>query len=129
VFLFSLFSGKFLIENCISNYFRSLYNTRTTIHRNLCISLLISQALFLFGIDRTEFCSICTLIAIGLHYWFTASFAWMLLEGYQLYLMLIKVFEANRTRMLYYYAIGYLAPALIVLITYALKSNDYGTDK
>ena len=33
---------------------RSLWNTRTTIHRNLCISLLVAELLFLLGVERTE---------------------------------------------------------------------------
>ncbi|VDL66790.1 unnamed protein product [Nippostrongylus brasiliensis] len=36
----------------------------------------------------------------------------MLLEGYQLYLMLIQVFESNKTRLLLYYKFSYGFPAL-----------------
>jgi hypothetical protein len=75
----------------IFTVFRSLYNARTTIHRNLCICLLMGELLFLFGIDLTESETACRMVAVLLHYFFICSFAWMFLEGYQLYLMLIKV--------------------------------------
>ena len=42
-----------------------------------------------------------------LHYLFLAAFAWMCLEGVQLYMMLIEVFEAERSRLKYYYIAAY----------------------
>ena len=50
---------------------------------------------------------LCSVIAGFLHYFFLASFAWMCLEGVQLYVMLIEVFEAERSRVAWYYAAGY----------------------
>uniref|UniRef100_A0A1I7SCZ5 EGF-like domain-containing protein n=1 Tax=Bursaphelenchus xylophilus TaxID=6326 RepID=A0A1I7SCZ5_BURXY len=110
----------------IFTIFRSLYNSRTTIHRNLCLSLLMAEIFFLFGIEETEPAILCSGVAIALHYFFLCAFAWMLLEGYQLYLMLIKVFDA-RSRTLWYYCCGYLIPAIIVLLSVLVAAENYGT--
>ena len=50
---------------------------------------------------------LCSVVAGVLHYFFLASFAWMSLEGVQLYVMLVEVFEAERSRKLWYYLAGY----------------------
>jgi hypothetical protein len=42
-----------------------------------------------------------------LHYFFLAAFMWMLIEGVQLYVMLVEVFEAERSRVKYYYLVSY----------------------
>lgn len=77
---------------CLKNhFFSSLYNARNTIHRNLCLSLLIAELIFVIGIDRVQIQGACRAIAILLHYFFLSAFCWMLLEGYQLYRMLIQV--------------------------------------
>ncbi len=70
---------------------------------------------------------LCTLIAVALHYLFLASFAWMCLEGVQLYVMLIEVFEVEKSRVRLYYLAAYGVPALIVCISAAVNHRGYGT--
>ena len=36
----------------------------------------------------------CTIVAILLHYFFTAVFTWMMCEGIMIYLLLVKVFSS-----------------------------------
>lgn len=50
---------------------------------------------------------LCAVIAGLLHFFFLAAFAWMCLEGIQLYVMLIEVFEAEKSRVKWYYLFGY----------------------
>ncbi|XP_075914070.1 adhesion G protein-coupled receptor L3-like [Petromyzon marinus] len=52
----------------------------------------------------------------------------MLLEGVQLYVMLVQVFESSRSRRPYFYAIGYGVPAIIVTATAASRHHGYGTE-
>uniref|UniRef100_A0AC34F4U0 Uncharacterized protein n=1 Tax=Panagrolaimus sp. ES5 TaxID=591445 RepID=A0AC34F4U0_9BILA len=111
----------------IFTLFRSLYTVRHAIHRNLCLCLLVANLLFVIGIDRAGNLSACRGVAIALHYFFLASFCWMLLEGYQLYMMLIQVFEPNRSRFYLYYLIGYALPAVIVAISAGVSWQNYGT--
>ena len=47
------------------------------------------------------------MVAIVLHYLFLTSFMWMLLEGVQLYIMLVEVFEAEKSKTIWYYVAGY----------------------
>ena len=55
-----------------------LKSERTTIHRNLCLSLLLAELLLVTGLDATENATLCGLIAGFLHYLFLATFGWML---------------------------------------------------
>lgn len=72
---------------------------------------------------------VCSIIAGILHFCFLAAFAWMCLEGVQLYLMLVDVFESEFSRRKYYYIAGYLTPALVVGISAAIDYRSYGTQR
>uniref|UniRef100_A0A8C9SRF4 Adhesion G protein-coupled receptor L2 n=1 Tax=Scleropages formosus TaxID=113540 RepID=A0A8C9SRF4_SCLFO len=110
-------------------FFRGLQSDRNTIHKNLCINLFIAELIFLIGIDMTELKIGCSIIAGILHFFFLAAFAWMCLEGVQLYLMLVEVFESEYSRKKYYYISGYLVPAIVVGISAAVDYRSYGTKK
>lgn len=66
-------------------------------------------------------------MAAVLHYLFLSVFTWTCLEGVQLYIMLIEVFEAERSRTRYFYLVGYGIPALVVGISLAVDYTGYGT--
>ncbi|XP_077439717.1 adhesion G protein-coupled receptor L2 isoform X21 [Vanacampus margaritifer] len=110
-------------------FFRGLQSDRNTIHKNLCINLFLAELIFLIGIDMTEPRIGCAIIAGILHFFFLASFSWMCLEGVQLYLMLVEVFESEYSRKKYYYASGYLFPAIVVGVSAAIDYGSYGTEK
>ncbi|XP_071853832.1 latrophilin-like protein 1 isoform X2 [Apostichopus japonicus] len=107
--------------------FRELRNIRTSIHRNLCFSLLVAELLFLCGVNLTHLKLVCTLVAVLLHYFFLSAFAWMCLEGVQLYVMLVHVFHTNN-KILPYYIIGYGIPAIIVGVAAGANPSGYGTE-
>lgn len=71
----------------------------------------------------------CAIIAGILHFFFLASFSWMCLEGVQLYLMLVEVFESEYSRKKYYYVSGYLFPAIVVGVSAAIDYGSYGKGK
>ena len=95
--------------------FKSAKNDRSTINANLCLCLFLAEFTFLFGIGQTGFPSLCSVIAATLHYLFLASFFWMLIAGFQIYVLLVEVFEPDGSRFVQYYLLGYIAPLLIVL--------------
>uniref|UniRef100_A0A674PQK0 Adhesion G protein-coupled receptor L3 n=1 Tax=Takifugu rubripes TaxID=31033 RepID=A0A674PQK0_TAKRU len=106
-------------------FFRGLQSDRNTIHKNLCISLFIAESLFLVGINRIA----CAVFAALLHFFFLAAFTWMFLEGVQLYIMLVEVFESEHSRTKYFYLAGYGVPAVIVAVSAAVDYRSYGTDR
>ncbi|XP_032551811.1 adhesion G protein-coupled receptor L2 isoform X14 [Chiroxiphia lanceolata] len=110
-------------------FFRGLQSDRNTIHKNLCINLFIAEFIFLIGIDKTEYKIACPIFAGLLHFFFLAAFAWMCLEGVQLYLMLVEVFESEYSRKKYYYVAGYFFPATVVGVSAAIDYKSYGTEK
>uniref|UniRef100_A0AAQ5Y3E2 Adhesion G protein-coupled receptor L3 n=1 Tax=Amphiprion ocellaris TaxID=80972 RepID=A0AAQ5Y3E2_AMPOC len=110
-------------------FFRGLQSDRNTIHKNLCISLFIAESLFLVGINRGDQPIACAVFAALLHFFFLAAFTWMFLEGVQLYIMLVEVFESEHSRRRYFYLVGYGVPALIVAVSAAVDYRSYGTDR
>uniref|UniRef100_A0A8C9S1C9 Adhesion G protein-coupled receptor L3 n=1 Tax=Scleropages formosus TaxID=113540 RepID=A0A8C9S1C9_SCLFO len=110
-------------------FFRGLQSDRNTIHKNLCLSLFVAESLFLVGINRADQPVACAVFAALLHFFFLAAFTWMFLEGVQLYIMLVEVFESEHSRRRYFYLVGYGVPALIVAVSAAVDYRSYGTDR
>ncbi|XP_056318452.1 LOW QUALITY PROTEIN: adhesion G protein-coupled receptor L3-like [Danio aesculapii] len=110
-------------------FFRGLQSDRNTIHKNLCISLFIAETLFLTGINRADQPIACAVFAALLHFFFLSAFTWMFLEGVQLYILLVEVFESEHSRRRYFYLAGYGIPALIVAVSAAVDYHSYGTDR
>eukprot|EP00063_Salmo_salar_P064281 XP_014039116.1 PREDICTED: CD97 antigen-like [Salmo salar] len=113
---------------CILTFWmcRSIQGTRTTIHLHLCVCLFIADLVFLSGISHTQSKDGCRVVAGLLHLFFLGSFSWMLLEGVQLYRMVVLVFNTT-IRPLYLYAVGYGLPLAIVIISAITYPDGYGT--
>nr|XP_057947656.1 adhesion G protein-coupled receptor E5 [Doryrhamphus excisus] len=107
---------------------RSIQGTRTTIHLHLCICLFIADLIFVAGISQTKPEGGCRFIAAMLHIFFMGVFAWMLLEGVQLYRMVVLVFNVT-IKPLYLFLFGYGAPLVIVIVSAIIRPDGYGTEK
>ncbi|XP_061686489.1 adhesion G protein-coupled receptor E5 [Syngnathoides biaculeatus] len=107
---------------------RSIHGTRTTIHLHLCICLFIADLIFLAGISQTKPVGGCRFIAAMLHLFFMGVFAWMLLEGVQLYRMVVLVFNAT-IRPLYLFLFGYGMPLVVVILSAIIRPKGYGTEE
>uniref|UniRef100_A0A8C1WZH2 CD97 antigen-like n=1 Tax=Cyprinus carpio TaxID=7962 RepID=A0A8C1WZH2_CYPCA len=107
---------------------RSIQGTRTSIHLHLSISLFIADLVFLCGISSTHNQVACGIVAGLLHFFFLSAFCWMLLEGVQLYRMVVMVFHTT-LKHLYMYLVGYGAPLVIVIISAIAFPAGYGTDR
>uniref|UniRef100_A0A674HNH0 Adhesion G-protein coupled receptor D1 n=1 Tax=Taeniopygia guttata TaxID=59729 RepID=A0A674HNH0_TAEGU len=68
----------------------------------------------------------CKIFAILLHFFFLSAFAWMLVEGFHLYSMVIKVFGSEESKHLYYYGIGWGCPLVICVISAMSSLDSYG---
>ncbi|KAF5929004.1 hypothetical protein HPG69_018183 [Diceros bicornis minor] len=107
---------------------RPIQGSRTTLHLHLCICLFVGSAIFLAGIDNEgrEVGLRCRLVAGLLHYFFLAAFCWMSLEGLELYLLVVRVFQGQGLRKRWLCLIGYGVPLLIVGVSAAVKTQSYG---
>ncbi|XP_073697727.1 adhesion G protein-coupled receptor E5-like [Garra rufa] len=106
---------------------RSIQGTRTSIHLHLSICLFTADLVFLCGISSTENRVGCGIVAGLLHFFFLSAFCWMLLEGVQLYRMVVLVFNTTLKHR-YMFAVGYGAPLVIVSISAIAYPKGYGTN-
>ncbi|XP_077515090.1 uncharacterized protein LOC144125507 isoform X2 [Amblyomma americanum] len=114
----------------IFSVYRQLRGIRNTIHRNLCLSLLIAEILLLAGMERkSQNRASCMAVAFLLHFFFLAAFGWMALEGCHIIVLLWKVFNQKRTYYERYYFAGYGIPLIIAGITMACRHQYYAPGK
>ncbi|XP_077983985.1 adhesion G protein-coupled receptor L3-like [Glandiceps talaboti] len=114
-----------IVSICVFEFFR-LKQDRIRIHENLAVSIALTQILFLVGIDRTENMYVCKVVAALLHYFLTALFLWMMIEGINMYVVLVKVFDRSNN-IKKYLALGWGAPFIVVGVAVGVFHNDYGT--
>ena len=50
---------------------------------------------------------LCTIVAVLLHYFFTAVFGWMFVEGVHLYTKVVRVFSDGKSCKASYYILGW----------------------
>ncbi|XP_031565166.1 adhesion G-protein coupled receptor G6-like isoform X2 [Actinia tenebrosa] len=106
----------------------ALSSDRHRIHMHLSLSILLSQLLFLIGIDATTHKVLCGIVAGILHYLFLASFSWMCVEGFHLYMKIVRVYGTESMRMMYYYIFGWGFPLIYVGGAASINSFGYGTN-
>nr|XP_022315237.1 adhesion G protein-coupled receptor L3-like [Crassostrea virginica] len=107
----------------------SLQCERNSIHKNLVFCLFVAEVIFVIGVGRTQQKVACAAIALLLHFFFLSAFTWMLMEGIHIGIMLVQVFDAAKSRLKYYYLVGYGAPVVVVGVTATTDFTAYGTDK
>ncbi|XP_023700077.1 adhesion G protein-coupled receptor L4 [Paramormyrops kingsleyae] len=110
-------------------FFSEIQSTRTTIHKNLCCSLFMAEFIFLVGINMSNHKHFCSIVAMLLHYFFLAAFAWMCIEGIHLYLIVVGVIYNKGFLHRNFYIFGYGSPAVVVAISATLGYKYYGTKK
>ncbi|KAM3846833.1 adhesion G protein-coupled receptor E5 [Vipera latastei] len=103
---------------------RAIRGIRTTIHLHLCLALFAAHVIFL-GAGISSNTMACVVVAGLLHYFFLCVFFWMLLEGVQLYLMVVQVFNTHSLKHWHIFLVGYGLPAVLVGISAAINSKGY----
>ncbi|NXR38628.1 AGRD1 protein, partial [Zosterops hypoxanthus] len=104
----------------------TIRNQRYHIHANLSCAMLLAQVLLLASFQFSPATLPCKILAILLHFFFLSAFAWMLVEGFHLYSMVIKVFGSEESKHLYYYGIGWGCPLVICVISASSSLHSYG---
>uniref|UniRef100_A0A8D2L9S6 Adhesion G protein-coupled receptor D1 n=1 Tax=Varanus komodoensis TaxID=61221 RepID=A0A8D2L9S6_VARKO len=96
-----------LVTFAVLSSVSTIHNQRYHIHANLSFAILVAQILLLISFHFDPGTVPCKVLAVLLHFFFLSAFAWMLVEGFHLYSMVIKVFGSEESKHLYYYGIGW----------------------
>ncbi|XP_030582178.1 adhesion G-protein coupled receptor G1-like [Archocentrus centrarchus] len=100
------------------------------IHINLVIALILLNLHFLPSHTAAAAQTshwLCFYMALALHYSLLATFSWMALEGFHLYLLLIKIFNISVSRyLLKLSVVGWGLPAVIVSVVVGIDRRFYG---
>ncbi|XP_055935902.1 latrophilin Cirl-like isoform X2 [Argiope bruennichi] len=108
---------------------RSLIGDSVTVHRNMFFCLLSTEIVLVFGIEQVSSPIVCAVLAAVLDYLLLATFCWAFLECFQLYVELADISQPQKSRWIWYYALAYSVPALIVTVAAAVDNESYGTDR
>ncbi|XP_032013344.1 adhesion G-protein coupled receptor G5 isoform X3 [Hylobates moloch] len=119
-----------LITVLLHFHFRKQSDSLTRIHMNLHASVLLLNIAFLlspaFAMSPVPG-SACTALAAALHYALLSCLTWMAIEGFNLYLLLGRVYNIYiRRYVLKLGVLGWGAPALLVLLSLSVESSVYG---
>ncbi|XP_066288215.1 adhesion G-protein coupled receptor D1-like [Branchiostoma lanceolatum] len=102
---------------------------RSFLLMNLVLALMAAQVTFLAGINATSNQTTCRAVAILIHYFFLASFFWMMAHGIQLFFKVKSVFSATRDRRVEFFLFGWINPGAIVIVTSGVKPDGYEIEK
>ncbi|MCJ8749640.1 hypothetical protein PDJAM_G00178550 [Pangasius djambal] len=106
---------------------RYIRSERSIILVNFCLSILASNILILVGQSQTLSKGLCTVTAAFLHFFFLASFCWVLTEAWQSYLAVIGKIRTRLIRKRFL-CLGWGLPALVVAVSVGFtRARGYGT--
>uniref|UniRef100_A0A673M1Y8 Adhesion G protein-coupled receptor B2 n=1 Tax=Sinocyclocheilus rhinocerous TaxID=307959 RepID=A0A673M1Y8_9TELE len=116
--------GEICLIYLILRYIRS---ERSIILVNFCLSILASNVLILVGQSQTLSKGLCTVTAAFLHFFFLASFCWVLTEAWQSYLAVNGKMRSRLIRKRFL-CLGWGLPALVVAVSVGFtRARGYGT--
>ncbi|ODM94029.1 Latrophilin-3 [Orchesella cincta] len=135
IILCSLSTVALLLSVIILSSVNGLQKIRATITKNLSACLMLGNAMVMFVLDRNYFHmseGVCMGAAIITHYIFLCAFMWMVIEGVQLYRMVVHVFDSGRSYIKHFGIFAYGTPLIVVAITattgYLKGDQPYGGD-
>ncbi|KAM4675079.1 adhesion G protein-coupled receptor E3-like [Discoglossus pictus] len=113
---------------------RSLRSAHTSILSALCGCLFLAQLLILVGLQQTSIKLLCSIIAGSLHFLLLCAFCWMSLESILLFLTVrnlraVNYMTSQRSNFPKLCVVGFGVPVIIVTISAAIRSDEYGTEK
>eukprot|EP00066_Takifugu_rubripes_P005198 XP_003969088.2 PREDICTED: brain-specific angiogenesis inhibitor 2 [Takifugu rubripes] len=108
-------------------FWRYIRSERSIILVNFCLSILASNLLILVGQSQTLSKGLCTVTAAFLHFFFLASFCWVLTEAWQSYLAILGKMRPRLIRKRFL-CLGWGLPALVVAVSVGFtRARGYGT--
>ncbi|KAI0236959.1 Adhesion G protein-coupled receptor B3 [Lamellibrachia satsuma] len=121
--LLCLFSFLMLV------YLRTSSQT-ALIHKNFAVAIVCSQLSFMSGINRFQHKLLCHAFAVCLHYFFLATFQWLLNAAFNLYIVITYAVHSHGEHtdggsQYRYYVLGWVQPAVIVGAFVGIYTDDY----
>ncbi|XP_068219657.1 calcitonin gene-related peptide type 1 receptor-like [Palaemon carinicauda] len=113
-------------------YFRCLQCTRIRLHKNLFVSFILNNILwivwYLEVADKPETVfnntTGCQVLHILLHYFLVSNYYWMFSEGLYLHTLLVVAFVTEDHMMRWFYLLGWGAPAIIVAVYAGVRGTS-----
>ncbi|XP_043843292.1 adhesion G-protein coupled receptor G5 [Dromiciops gliroides] len=111
----------------IIEHSRKKSDSTTYIHMNLHVSVILLNVTFLLSPSLTLQPVGCVVMAAFLHYALLSCLTWIAIESFNLYLLLVRVYNIYIQRyILKLCVLGWGFPASIVLLLLLLKTSAYG---
>ncbi|XP_063073552.1 adhesion G-protein coupled receptor G5-like [Engraulis encrasicolus] len=105
------------------------FDVSRRVHVNLAAALILLNGHFLPSswVASLAAPAGCVYVALALHYSLLATLAWMAVEGFHLYMLLVRVFNIYIRRYLLKLALfAWGVPAVVVLLVYVIDRDAYG---
>ncbi|KAK3704390.1 hypothetical protein QZH41_008279 [Actinostola sp. cb2023] len=104
-----------------------LQGTRQSLEYSYVLwSFIINHWLHSYVLSLLDPYVVCVVVAVLLQFFYTSALCWMFVEGIQLYLQIVKVFNSNvKMRQVYGFAWGkYSFPTLLIICSLSIAGND-----
>ncbi|XP_022656986.1 latrophilin Cirl-like isoform X4 [Varroa destructor] len=99
------------------------------VHRNLALNLLLSEFIFVVGINQTHQNLLCSVVAALLQYFLLVSLTWTFFEGFHVYNSLVEPMEIHKSKLRCYAILAYVPPAIVTAISMLIDPSSFGTPK
>ncbi|KAL8609771.1 hypothetical protein ACOMHN_042810 [Nucella lapillus] len=105
-------SATMCLMTCFVHIYLRTSSGTAALHRNLSVSVALSQLVFMFGIDRYDNPLVCQVFAVLFHYAFLTTYSWVMNEAFNLYIVVTysahsKSDTTETGSMLRYYILGW----------------------
>ncbi|RDD37698.1 Adhesion G-protein coupled receptor D1, partial [Trichoplax sp. H2] len=105
-----------------------LKGERFIVHRNLLLALMVAQVSLIIATTGANHKILCQISAVLLHFFYLATFSWMLVEGIHLYFAIIAVYS-HKSKLQIYFGVGWGIPVIVVSISAIVRFDSYGQDE
>ncbi|XP_076456593.1 cadherin EGF LAG seven-pass G-type receptor 1-like [Babylonia areolata] len=126
-------SATMCLMTCFVHIYLKTSSSTAALHRNLSVSVALSQLVFMFGIDRYDHPVVCQVFAILFHYAFLTTYLWVMNEAFNMYIVITysAISKSDLTdsgSIFRYYVIGWAFPVVLVGAFVGTVDDYYAKD-